>query len=516
MRWGLFAARVFSVLVLAAAVAAPAQAASRLIVLSDADVAAYQDAYAAIERQDWPLVDLALARIEDKSLEGPLTARLLTAPGYPARPEDLARWLAQFNDQPLAAEVRARAQTLGLRTPPPPKRPARAYPDRRPTPPGDSYSARSALEQITQRFASNDWQGAQALAVAELSGPRAGEAQHWLGLLAWREGRALAAAQHFEASAAWPHHGRWDRAAAWFWAARARAALGELQTAFERLRRAAEEPHTLYGQLAEAQLGRASAFEFASPAPDPRQLAEFLLQRPAARRAAALAQLGRLGEAEAELEALHGALSASEDPLFLALAEALAAPRAQLRAAEYGGPDLAAGFCPVHSFQPRDGLRFDPAALAAVMRQESRFTPVAVSRSNAQGLMQLLPSTAEDLAEGAAFRRDPSPLKDPGLNVALGQDYLQWLLERPAVQGDLTRAFAAYNGGPGWLGRWLETFAERDDPLLLLEALPRAETRTYTERVFAFFVICRRREGLTAPELDLLASGQAPRLRRAR
>lgn len=520
MRWGWLAARVCSLLcaslALATGSAAPAQAASRLLVLSPADEAAYQDAYSALERQDWPLVRLALRRIEDTALEGPLTARLLSAPGYPAQPEELAAWLQRFGDQPLAEIVRSRAKALDLRPPAAPRAPRRRYPDARPSPPGDTAAARAAIEAIVQDFARNAWAEAEAKAQAALSGPRSGEARHWLGLLAWRRGDTRTAAAQFEAAAAWPYHARWDEASAWFWAARARMALGEAHVAMAHLRRAAGHPQTLYGQLAEAQLGRESAFDFALPPQEPSQLANFLMRHPGARRAAALAQLGRLGEAEAELEALHGALTPAEDPLFLALAEALAAPRAQLRVAEYGGPTLAAGFCPTHSFAPQDGYSSDPAALVAVMRQESRFTPIAVSRSNAQGLMQLLPSTAEDLVEGAAFRRDPSPLKDPGLNVALGQDYLEWLLARPVVDGDLTRAFAAYNGGPGWLARWLEAFTAAEDPLLLLEAMPRAETRGYAERVFAYFVVCRRKERLPAKELDLLASGQRPRLRRAR
>lgn len=515
MRWGWCAVRAFSLLC-AMALATPAVAASRVLVLSDSDAAAYQDAYAAIETGDWPLVRLALQRLGDRSLEGPVLARLLSTPQYPARPDELTDWLARFGDQPLAEEVRRRGVKLGLRPPGRNKPPGRPFPDRRPSPPGDSAVAREQLEAVVQQAAANAWSAAEAAAREALHGPRAGEAHHWLGLLAWRRQDFSGAATHFEAAAGNPYLSRWDEASAWFWAARAHFALGEASQAFAALRRAAASPQTLYGELAEAQLGRASALDFAKPAQSPEELAEFLLRHPAARRAAALAQLGRLGDAEAELEALLAVLPPAEDRTFLALAEALEAPRAQLRAAEYGGVGLAAGYCPTHSFAPQTGYTFDPAALSAVIRQESRFTPVAVSRANAQGLMQLLPSTAADLAPGTDFRRGPEQLHDPNLNVALGQDYLRWLLQRPVVDDDLLRAFAAYNGGPGWLGRWLETFGGADDPLLVLETLPRAETRAYAERVFAFFVACRRQQSRPAPELDLLASGERPRLRAAR
>jgi soluble lytic murein transglycosylase-like protein len=128
-----------------------------------------------------------------------------------------------------------------------------------------------------------------------------------------------------------------------------------------------------------------------------------------------LAQLGRLSDVELELKALHAQLQPSEDRTFLALAIELGAPGAQLYAAEHGGPDVAAGYCPVSEFAPADGFRLDRAVIYAVVRQESRFVPVAVSHSNARGLMQLLPSTAADLAKSRV------DLHDPATNMQLGQ-----------------------------------------------------------------------------------------------
>lgn len=515
MRWGSLAALACSLV----CAAAPARAAAslearplpRLLVLSEADAQRYREAFAAIEAQDWPMVRLALRSLEDRSLEGPALARLLTAPNYPGRKSEYADWLERYPEQPLAAAVADRARALGLRAAQPPKPPQRRYPGARTAPPGDGPAAQAGIEAIVQRFAENDWAGAAQAARAALYGPRRGEAEHWLGLLAWRAGAPAEALTWFEASAAWPHHTPWDAAGAQWWAARSALALGEAARGLRHLRLAAAHPTTLYGQLAGAQLGRAAEAASPPPVPEPRSLADFLQRHPGALRAAGLAQLGRLGDVELELERLHGALPASEDGDFLVLAQALAAPRAQLRAAEYGGAALASGYCPAHTFAPEGGYRFDPAAVSAVIRQESRFTPVAVSRSRAQGLMQLLPSTAEDLAPGSNFKGAPQKLHDPALNLRLGQEYLAWLLQRPAVEGDLARAFAAYNGGPGWLGRWLEKFALKQDPLLVLEALPRAETRAYAERVFAFFVTCRAQAGQAAPELDALASGQAAR-----
>src|SRR5262249_41598351 len=154
-------------------------------------------------------------------------------------------------------------------------------------------------------------------------------------------------------------------AAANYWAARAELAAGQPANVPQHLEAAAQRPWTFYGQLAEAQLGRDSALSFDAPHIDDVTLARFVDRYPAARRAAALAQLGRLSEVEQELRRLHADLSHADDATYLALAIALQAPAAQLRAAEYGGPAEAVGFCPATSFEPDNGFTLDRALLYA-------------------------------------------------------------------------------------------------------------------------------------------------------
>jgi len=401
-----------------------------------------------------------------------------------------------------------RARRNGTRAPAPQAGPSRQLPGTPPPIPGDSASARVGLERTAERMGAGDMDGARALALAQLGGPRDGQVHFQLGLIAYRQHDYAEAVRQFESSTQWRHHGGWAMAAAHYWAARSRLAAGETNGVAQHLEAAAQRPWTFYGQLAEAQLGRDSALNFAPPEVDAETLHDFVERHPGARRAAALAQLGRLSEVESELRRLHANLGPGDDRNFLALAIALQAPAAQLRAAEYGGRDVAAGFCPTTSFEPQDGFELDRALLYAIVRQESYFNPKAVSVSNARGLMQLLPSTARDMDRSHNYRRAPAPLFEPGLNMALGQDYVQWLMTEFHNDGDLGRVFAAYNGGPGWLSRWLATQPADLDPLIILEMMPRAESRDYAERALSHMPLCRRRYGQPTPELDRLAAGQ--------
>ena len=94
----------------------------------------------------------------------------------------------------------------------------------------------------------------------------------------------------------------------------------------------------------------------------------------------------------------------------------------------------------------------DPALLAAVIYQESKFHPDARSERGAVGLMQLLPATAKGIAArtgGSRFR--VSDLYDPEINVRYGAWYLRHLLDK---YGSEQLALAAYNAGQANVDRW--------------------------------------------------------------
>ena len=125
-----------------------------------------------------------------------------------------------------------------------------------------------------------------------------------------------------------------------------------------------------------------------------------------------------------------------------------------------------------------DRHQFDPALVMAVMHVESRFDNFALSAVGAMGLMQILPSTGEELAakHGVAWH-GPQTLFDPIVNVQLGVAYLRALSDR---FGNVSTALAAYNWGPGHIDRRIRRGRQlpRDYPRLVLEAHAAAQRRS--------------------------------------
>jgi soluble lytic murein transglycosylase len=128
-----------------------------------------------------------------------------------------------------------------------------------------------------------------------------------------------------------------------------------------------------------------------------------------------------------------------------------------------------------------------PLLLYAVMRQESLFDPYAVSSARARGLMQIIPPTAQAIAEALGQPYRESWLHRPAVSIAFGAYYLAQ--QRDRFGGNLWVALAAYNGGPGNAARWWAT--ARGDPDLFYERITLEETRRYLERVVEHLAVYR-------------------------
>ncbi len=122
----------------------------------------------------------------------------------------------------------------------------------------------------------------------------------------------------------------------------------------------------------------------------------------------------------------------------------------------------------------------DPALIAAVIYAETKFDP-RQSSAGAEGLMQILPGTAEYLARrSGATTFTISDLGTPQVNIAYGSYYLRYLLDQ--YRGSEMLALAAYNGGMTNVDRWLAQ-ARGQGSQLGVAQIPFPETRAYVERV---------------------------------
>ncbi len=129
----------------------------------------------------------------------------------------------------------------------------------------------------------------------------------------------------------------------------------------------------------------------------------------------------------------------------------------------------------------------EPALIWAVMRQESAFSPVAISRSGAQGLMQVMPTTWDWIAELRSEEpTDPFEVRE---NIAYGATYLAWLLRY--FDGDEELVIAGYNGGQGYVRRLFESEWVAEDKDEFYREIDQPETREYLQRVYENLAVYR-------------------------
>jgi soluble lytic murein transglycosylase len=180
--------------------------------------------------------------------------------------------------------------------------------------------------------------------------------------------------------------------------------------------------------------------------------------------------------------------------LLIGLVLVAAGVAAVLAAAHWVAPLFASGSGPswyrqtVYPLEHAGAIRtgaarydLDPALVAAVIYAESRFDEHAVSSQGAVGLMQILPETAEQIADesgGVTFTTED--LEVPRINVRYGSYYLRQALD--AFDGDNVAAIASYNAGMGAVGEWMEQ-ARAAGHELRLKDIPYPETRAYVQTV---------------------------------
>jgi len=123
----------------------------------------------------------------------------------------------------------------------------------------------------------------------------------------------------------------------------------------------------------------------------------------------------------------------------------------------------------------------DPYLVASLIRQESEFNPIAVSRANAVGLMQLLPRTGKLVAHQVDLKRySASQLYTPTVNLQLGTHYFRGMVNQ--FGGSFEHALAAYNAGTDRVEEWMGQGKYRDTAEFV-ESIPFTETREYVQAI---------------------------------
>lgn len=204
-------------------------------------------------------------------------------------------------------------------------------------------------------------------------------------------------------------------------------------------------------------------------------------------------ELARVADLEAAIGELVFALQdAEEEAEAVALAETLQAfgefrqsQRAAQRFVNAGSRELRTWRAAYPRAFPQAVLTeaqsqaLDPALVWAIMRQESAFYPRAVSVANAAGLMQVIPSTWDWLAE--LQKEQPGDRFDPAANIRYGTYYLGWLMDYH--DGDTELVVPSYNRGQGYIRRLFESEAVAGDKDEFFREIDAFETREYLQRV---------------------------------
>ena len=285
-------------------------------------------------------------------------------------------------------------------------------------------------------------------------------------------------------------------ARALYWQGRAAEAAGNDALAETTYRAAARHMTAYYGQLAAERLGLPLDANLLSDTRPPDWRQASFIGDPVLDAAKLLLAAGDRTLAKRFILHLGESLNAQELDQLADMALAWNEPHIALlvaKAAAERGIILPRAYFPVPAMVP-DGLPVSRALALSIARRESEFEPTVISPAGARGLMQVMPGTAQLMADETGLAYDVDKLtSDPAYNVAKGAAYLRVLIDEfgPSV----AMVAAGYNAGPGRPRRWATEFGDPrnagTDVIDWVETIPFTETRTYVMRVVESLVIYR-------------------------
>lgn len=303
-----------------------------------------------------------------------------------------------------------------------------------------------------------------------------------------------------------------------FWAGRAADYAGKIKDAKAYWRIAANYPMAFYGALSATMLGQQPQYEFFENNMTDEDV-DVLSQTKYGKMALALLQVGRKDRAEEYLKYLITP-KVSDKVLHSvnSVASAYGLPRVSIQSAsvmkdrgilEIDDNIIYSAQYPLPDWEPMGGWSIDRALLLAITKQESNFRTSAKSGAGANGVMQLMPSTAKRVARANKLDITQMDMNNPEHNMFLGQQYIVDLLAHPNIENSIIKMLAAYNAGMGTMVKFEKSFYTYD-PLLYIESFPAYETRSYIKRVMSNLWLYRARLNQPLTSMKELANGNWP------
>jgi len=539
-------------------------------ILSQEDVKNYRLAYNFQEECKWKSANKHILNISDKTLMGHILAqRYLHPKCYRSKYLELYYWLKKYNDHPQAKRIYRLAikrMPIGYKSPNKPVKPSGIIGDKTNSKKSSKYKSSKKLSKnqrlekqkiinavksrvnrgwptgavkiLQQRdvsilldqveldqqkeliakgyFLANKNElaikyASEALVNSSMQVPYAA----WTaGLASWRLEQYQQAADFFSLFSISLKDDAWHQTSGSFWAARSYAKLAQYDSINFWLQRASQNPNSFYGMLALEILGIKEKIEWKSKKTLNTSNSK-LLNLPSGKRLQSLIQVGFNDELEKEIVHINSVLNKEIATESVNIAQHFNLAYTQLKIVnkleQYGLTMETNLYYPTPVWEPRGGFTINKELIYAFMHQESMFNASAKSSQGAVGLMQVLPSTAKFITSSKDVKRNNSNiLKVPEINLEVGQEYIEYLLNLEIVSNNLIYLAAAYNGGPGNLKKWKEETNFLDDPLFFMESIPSRETRWFIEKILTKYWIYQNKNQLDMKSLKMLANGKDP------
>ena len=539
-------------------------------ILSEKDIHNYRQAFFFQEQCKWKSANSHILKIQNKLLLGHIYAQKFLHPNcYKSKYLELYYWLKKYNDHPQAKRIyklAIRRMPQGYKSPTKPSKPLGIEAETINIKKQASYKSTlklsnnqksekrkliigiksrvnkgwptGALQLLNQRdvkllldqveidqqkeliakgyFLANK----NELAIQYASEALQNSAKYvpyaaWTaGLSSWRLEKYEDAAKYFSLFSISLKDDAWHQTSGSFWTARSYAKLGKYEDINFWLKRASNNPNSFYGMLALEILGVEKKIDWVEQK-NLNKNNSTLLKLPAGKRLQALIQVGFAEELEKEIVHLNSILNKEIAQESISIAENFDLAYTQLKIVnrlEQFGMDVPTHlYYPTTVWKPRDGFKLEKELLHAFMHQESMFNTKAKSKDGALGLMQVLPSTAKFITKSKDVKRNNSNiLKNPEINLEVGQEYLTYLLDLEVVSRNIIFLAAAYNGGPGNLQKWKKETNYLNDPLFFMESIPSRETRWFIEKILTKYWIYQNKNKKEMRSLKMLANGNDP------